>query len=201
MHCIGHCPTQHHTALQTNTHHHRPPHCTAQLHTARHSTILHYKLPHSTAQHCTALHCTTLGHTAQIQLVWQCNLSQVPPEAVCGFLLCLLCPFCLIYYSENKVIAICLTYQISAPIKNQDHVLDTSSDCGLYSCTKVVSFDTATTVEEFQCILNQETAMRKTSGFSLYTDDPSGQELEHCLLGSIKVSLPPCLIIMLAFFC
>ncbi|XP_075903426.1 pleckstrin homology domain-containing family H member 2 isoform X2 [Nelusetta ayraudi] len=52
---------------------------------------------------------------------------------------------------------------------------------------QVVGFDAATTVEEFQCRLNQETAMRKTSAFSLYTDDPSGQELEHCLLGNIKV--------------
>lgn len=31
--------------------------------------------------------------------------------------------------------------------------------------------------------------MRKTgqSGFSLYTDDPTGRELEHCLQGGIKV--------------
>ncbi|CAN9500031.1 unnamed protein product [Ophioblennius macclurei] len=54
---------------------------------------------------------------------------------------------------------------------------------------QVVSFDASTTVEEFQCRLNQDTGMRKTglSGFSLYTDDPTGRELEHCLQGGIKI--------------
>uniref|UniRef100_A0A4W6FXB5 Pleckstrin homology, MyTH4 and FERM domain containing H2 n=1 Tax=Lates calcarifer TaxID=8187 RepID=A0A4W6FXB5_LATCA len=54
---------------------------------------------------------------------------------------------------------------------------------------QVVSFDASTTVDEFQCRLNQDTCMRKTglSGFSLYTDDPTGRELEHCLQGSIKI--------------
>ncbi|XP_057703666.1 pleckstrin homology domain-containing family H member 2 isoform X2 [Corythoichthys intestinalis] len=55
---------------------------------------------------------------------------------------------------------------------------------------QVVSFDASTTVDEFQCRLNQDTSMRKTglSGFSLYTDDPTGRELEHCLhQGSIKI--------------
>uniref|UniRef100_A0AAY4DGT4 Pleckstrin homology domain containing, family H (with MyTH4 domain) member 2 n=1 Tax=Denticeps clupeoides TaxID=299321 RepID=A0AAY4DGT4_9TELE len=54
---------------------------------------------------------------------------------------------------------------------------------------QVVSFDASTTVEEFQCRLNQDTGMRKSgqSGFSLYTDDPTGQELEHCLQGSLKI--------------
>lgn len=54
---------------------------------------------------------------------------------------------------------------------------------------KVVSFDAATTVDEFQCGLNQDAGTRKTglSGFSLYTDDPTGQDLEHCLQGDIKV--------------
>uniref|UniRef100_A0A8C7FFR3 Pleckstrin homology, MyTH4 and FERM domain containing H2 n=1 Tax=Oncorhynchus kisutch TaxID=8019 RepID=A0A8C7FFR3_ONCKI len=53
---------------------------------------------------------------------------------------------------------------------------------------QVVGFDASTTVEEFQCRLNQDTGMRKTgqSGFSLYTDDPTGRELEHCLQGGIK---------------
>ncbi len=56
---------------------------------------------------------------------------------------------------------------------------------------KVVSFDASTTVDEFQCRLNQDTCMRKMglSGFSLYTDDPTGRELEHCLQGGIKVHL------------
>uniref|UniRef100_A0A3Q2DE99 Pleckstrin homology domain containing, family H (with MyTH4 domain) member 2 n=1 Tax=Cyprinodon variegatus TaxID=28743 RepID=A0A3Q2DE99_CYPVA len=54
---------------------------------------------------------------------------------------------------------------------------------------QVVSFDASTTVDEFQTRLNQDTGMRKTglSGFSLYTDDPTGRELEHCLSGSIKI--------------
>uniref|UniRef100_A0A667XPN1 Pleckstrin homology, MyTH4 and FERM domain containing H2 n=1 Tax=Myripristis murdjan TaxID=586833 RepID=A0A667XPN1_9TELE len=54
---------------------------------------------------------------------------------------------------------------------------------------QVVSFDASTTVEEFQCRLNQDSSMRKTgqSGFSLYTDDPTGRELEHCLQGGIKI--------------
>ncbi|XP_061914794.1 pleckstrin homology domain-containing family H member 2 [Entelurus aequoreus] len=55
---------------------------------------------------------------------------------------------------------------------------------------QVVGFDASTTVDEFQCRLNQDTGMRKTglSGFSLYTDDPTGRELEHCLhQGSIKM--------------
>ncbi|XP_072247559.1 pleckstrin homology domain-containing family H member 2 [Leuresthes tenuis] len=54
---------------------------------------------------------------------------------------------------------------------------------------QVVSFDASTTVDEFQCRLNQDTGVRKTglSGFSLYTDDPTGRELEHCLQGGIKI--------------
>ncbi|KAF3842400.1 hypothetical protein F7725_024351 [Dissostichus mawsoni] len=54
---------------------------------------------------------------------------------------------------------------------------------------QVVSFDASTTVDEFQCRLNQDTGIRKTglSGFSLFTDDPTGRELEHCLQGAIKV--------------
>ncbi|XP_059179825.1 pleckstrin homology domain-containing family H member 2 [Centropristis striata] len=54
---------------------------------------------------------------------------------------------------------------------------------------QVVSFDASTTVDEFQCRLNQDTGIRKTgqSGFSFYTDDPTGRELEHCLQGGIKI--------------
>ncbi|KAI1894433.1 hypothetical protein AGOR_G00115760 [Albula goreensis] len=54
---------------------------------------------------------------------------------------------------------------------------------------QVVGFDASTTVEEFLGRLNQETGMRKTgqSGFSLYTDDPSGRDLEHGLQGGIKI--------------
>uniref|UniRef100_A0A672ZY41 Pleckstrin homology domain containing, family H (with MyTH4 domain) member 2 n=1 Tax=Sphaeramia orbicularis TaxID=375764 RepID=A0A672ZY41_9TELE len=54
---------------------------------------------------------------------------------------------------------------------------------------QVVSFDASTTVDDFQSRLNQDTGMRKTglSGFSLYTDDPTGRDLEHCLQGGIKI--------------
>ncbi|XP_017319141.1 pleckstrin homology domain-containing family H member 2 [Ictalurus punctatus] len=54
---------------------------------------------------------------------------------------------------------------------------------------QVVGFDASTTVEEFQNHLNQDTGMRKTgqSGFSLYSDDPTGQNLEHCLQGSLMI--------------
>lgn len=54
-----------------------------------------------------------------------------------------------------------------------------------------MSFDASTTVDEFQSGLNQDTGTRKTvlSGFSLYTDDPTGRDLEHCLQGDIKVHL------------
>ncbi|KAG7511976.1 pleckstrin-likey domain-containing family H member 2 [Solea senegalensis] len=54
---------------------------------------------------------------------------------------------------------------------------------------QVVSFDASTTVDEFQCRLNQDTGMRKNSlsGFSLYSDDPTGRDVEHCLQGGIKI--------------
>ncbi|XP_007940544.1 pleckstrin homology domain-containing family H member 1 [Orycteropus afer afer] len=54
---------------------------------------------------------------------------------------------------------------------------------------QVVGFDGSSTVDEFLQRLNQETGMRKSShsGFSLFTDDPSGRDLEHCLQGSEKI--------------
>ncbi|XP_048061581.1 LOW QUALITY PROTEIN: pleckstrin homology domain-containing family H member 2 [Megalobrama amblycephala] len=54
---------------------------------------------------------------------------------------------------------------------------------------QVVGFDASTTVEEFQSRLNQDTGMRKTgqSGFSLYSDDPTGKDLEHCLQANLKI--------------
>ncbi|XP_062851074.1 pleckstrin homology domain-containing family H member 2 [Trichomycterus rosablanca] len=54
---------------------------------------------------------------------------------------------------------------------------------------QVVGFDASTTVEEFQNRLNLDTGIRKTgqSGFSLYSDDPTGQDLEHFLEGSLKI--------------
>ncbi|XP_066133344.1 pleckstrin homology domain-containing family H member 1 [Saccopteryx bilineata] len=54
---------------------------------------------------------------------------------------------------------------------------------------QVVSFDGSSTVDEFLQRLHQETGMRKSphSGFALFTDDPSGRDLEHCLQGSVKI--------------
>ncbi|CAL9686735.1 unnamed protein product [Knipowitschia caucasica] len=54
---------------------------------------------------------------------------------------------------------------------------------------QVVGFDGSTTVEEFLNTLNQRIVMRKPqlSGFSLFTDDPSGKDLEHCLQPSDKI--------------
>ncbi|XP_076978910.1 pleckstrin homology domain-containing family H member 1 isoform X2 [Tamandua tetradactyla] len=54
---------------------------------------------------------------------------------------------------------------------------------------QVVGFDGSSTVDEFLQRLNQETGMRKSShnGFSLFTDDPSGRDLEHYLQESVKI--------------
>ncbi|CAO2586736.1 Pleckstrin homology domain-containing family H member 1, partial [Lemmus lemmus] len=54
---------------------------------------------------------------------------------------------------------------------------------------QVVGFDGSSTVDEFLQRLNQETGMRKPSqsGFALFTDDPSGRDLEHCLQGRFKI--------------
>ncbi|KAJ3613240.1 hypothetical protein NHX12_019490 [Muraenolepis orangiensis] len=53
----------------------------------------------------------------------------------------------------------------------------------------VVGFDGSTAVEEFLSTLNQRVGMRKPqlSGFALFTDDPSGKDLEHCLQPSAKI--------------
>lgn len=54
---------------------------------------------------------------------------------------------------------------------------------------QVVGFDGSTTVEEFLHTLNQRIGARKPqlSGFALFTDDPSGKDLEHCLQPAAKV--------------
>ncbi|KAM6913029.1 pleckstrin homology domain-containing family H member 1 [Xenentodon cancila] len=54
---------------------------------------------------------------------------------------------------------------------------------------QVVGFDGSTTVEEFLNTLNQRIGMRKPhlTGFALFTDDPSGKDLEHCLQLSAKI--------------
>ncbi|XP_004839422.1 pleckstrin homology domain-containing family H member 2 isoform X5 [Heterocephalus glaber] len=72
-------------------------------------------------------------------------------------------------------------YHHSLPFSIPVHFMN-----GLY---QVVGFDASTTVEEFLNTLNQDTGMRKPalSGFALFTDDPSGRDLEHCLQGNIKI--------------
>uniref|UniRef100_A0A3B5A0Y7 Pleckstrin homology, MyTH4 and FERM domain containing H1 n=1 Tax=Stegastes partitus TaxID=144197 RepID=A0A3B5A0Y7_9TELE len=54
---------------------------------------------------------------------------------------------------------------------------------------QVVGFDGSTTVEEFLNTLNQRIGMRKPqlTGFTLFTDDPSGKDLEHCLQPTAKI--------------
>uniref|UniRef100_A0A3B3VBW6 Pleckstrin homology domain containing, family H (with MyTH4 domain) member 1 n=1 Tax=Poecilia latipinna TaxID=48699 RepID=A0A3B3VBW6_9TELE len=54
---------------------------------------------------------------------------------------------------------------------------------------QVVGFDGSTTVDEFLSTLNQRIGMRKPqlTGFALFTDDPSGKDLEHCLQPSAKI--------------
>ena len=58
-------------------------------------------------------------------------------------------------------------------------------------CYQVVSFDGSATVQEFLTNLTKTLSMRdcSLSGFALFTDDPAGQELEHCLKGHIKVGV------------
>ncbi|XP_030603638.1 pleckstrin homology domain-containing family H member 2 isoform X2 [Archocentrus centrarchus] len=85
--------------------------------------------------------------------------------------------------SRMEILSILLRnpYHHSLPFSVPVHFLN--------STYQVVSFDASTTVDEFQCRLNQDTGMRKTglSGFSLYTDDPTGRSLEHCLQGGLKI--------------
>uniref|UniRef100_A0A8C5G978 Pleckstrin homology domain-containing family H member 1 n=1 Tax=Gouania willdenowi TaxID=441366 RepID=A0A8C5G978_GOUWI len=54
---------------------------------------------------------------------------------------------------------------------------------------QVVGFDGSTTVEEFLSTLNQRIGMRKPqlTGFALFTDDPSGKDLQHSLQPSAKI--------------
>ena len=55
---------------------------------------------------------------------------------------------------------------------------------------QVVSFDGSTTVQEFLYSLHKTVMMRdgSQSGFSLFTDDPGGADVEHCLQVHLKVS-------------
>ncbi len=64
-----------------------------------------------------------------------------------------------------------------------------SEKCAFRVSLQVVSFDGSTTVQEFVSTLNKTIHMRDCalSGFCLFTDDPAGQELEHCLKSHLKV--------------
>ncbi|XP_069464563.1 pleckstrin homology domain-containing family H member 2 [Ambystoma mexicanum] len=85
--------------------------------------------------------------------------------------------------SRMEILSILLRhpYHHSLPFSIPVHFMN-----GTY---QVVGFDASTSVEEFLCTLNQDTGMRNPaqSGFALFTDDPSGKDLEHCLQGNIKI--------------
>ncbi|XP_053923930.1 LOW QUALITY PROTEIN: pleckstrin homology domain-containing family H member 1 [Cuculus canorus] len=85
--------------------------------------------------------------------------------------------------SRMEIVSILLRnpYHHSLPFSIPVHFMN-----GTY---QVVGFDGSSTVDEFIQRLNQETGMRKPShmGFSLFTDDPSGRSLEHCLQGNMKI--------------
>ncbi|XP_030308127.1 pleckstrin homology domain-containing family H member 1 [Calypte anna] len=85
--------------------------------------------------------------------------------------------------SRMEIVSILLRnpYHHSLPFSIPVHFMN-----GTY---QVVGFDGSSTVDEFIQQLNQETGMRKPSrtGFSLFTDDPSGKNLEHCLQGNMKI--------------
>jgi len=59
----------------------------------------------------------------------------------------------------------------------------------IISVLQVVSFDGSTSIQEFVHSLNKCLGMRdcSLSGFALFTDDPAGKELEHCLKPHHKV--------------
>ncbi|XP_027749857.1 pleckstrin homology domain-containing family H member 1 isoform X2 [Empidonax traillii] len=85
--------------------------------------------------------------------------------------------------SRMEIVSILLRnpYHHSLPFSIPVHFMN-----GTY---QVIGFDGSSTVDEFIQRLNQETGMRKPShmGFSLFTDDPSGRNLEHCLQGNMKI--------------
>ncbi|XP_029454707.1 pleckstrin homology domain-containing family H member 1 [Rhinatrema bivittatum] len=85
--------------------------------------------------------------------------------------------------SRMEIVSLLLRhpYHHSLPFSIPVHFMNTTY--------QVVGFDGSTTVHEFLHMLNQEIGMRKPShsGFSLFTDDPSGKDLEHCLQGTVKI--------------
>ncbi|XP_062325477.1 pleckstrin homology domain-containing family H member 1 [Osmerus eperlanus] len=85
--------------------------------------------------------------------------------------------------SRMEVLSILLRnpYHHSLPFSIPVHLLNNTY--------QVVGFDGSTTVEEFLHTLNQRVGMRRPqlSGFALFSDDPSGRDLDHCLLPSAKI--------------
>ncbi|XP_041353761.1 pleckstrin homology domain-containing family H member 2-like isoform X2 [Gigantopelta aegis] len=72
-------------------------------------------------------------------------------------------------------------YHHSQPISIPVHFLNDTY--------QVVSFDGSTTVEEFLYSLHKTVVMRDSSqsGFNLFTDDPGGADVEHCLQIHLKI--------------
>ncbi|XP_022090512.1 pleckstrin homology domain-containing family H member 1-like isoform X2 [Acanthaster planci] len=72
-------------------------------------------------------------------------------------------------------------YHHSFPISMPIHFMN-----GSY---QVVGFDGSTTVKDLLHTLNHKINMRDSeeSGFALFTDDPCGREIEHCLHPSAKI--------------
>uniref|UniRef100_A0A1A8MR31 Pleckstrin homology domain containing, family H (With MyTH4 domain) member 1 n=1 Tax=Nothobranchius pienaari TaxID=704102 RepID=A0A1A8MR31_9TELE len=85
--------------------------------------------------------------------------------------------------SRMEIVSILLRnpYHHSLPFSIPVHLMNNTY--------QVVGFDGSTTVEEFLSTLNQRIGVRKTTltGFALFTDDPSGKDLEHCLQPSVKI--------------
>ncbi|XP_041469682.1 pleckstrin homology domain-containing family H member 1-like isoform X2 [Lytechinus variegatus] len=54
---------------------------------------------------------------------------------------------------------------------------------------QVVGFDSSMTIKEFLRQLNHHSGMRseEESGFALFTDDPSGKQIQHCLQTNVKI--------------
>nr|XP_054759548.1 pleckstrin homology domain-containing family H member 1-like [Lytechinus pictus] len=54
---------------------------------------------------------------------------------------------------------------------------------------QVVGFDSSMTIKEFLRQLNHHSGMRSEdeSGFALFSDDPSGKQIQHCLQTNVKI--------------
>ncbi|XP_036360051.1 pleckstrin homology domain-containing family H member 1 isoform X3 [Octopus sinensis] len=85
--------------------------------------------------------------------------------------------------SRMEVLSILLRhpYHHSQPLSIPLHFLNNTY--------QVVSFDGSTTVTELLQSLQKTLYIRdiKESGFALFTDDPTGQDIEHCLPPQVKV--------------